>query len=93
MRCIICSGSSGSAQPTINQRRAVIGADLSPDQVAAVYQAFGVSRFCRGDVIKGNFYKCGDKTAHKHYLSWSPIDLDSPNCHCPEYFGVIRFGE
>ena len=42
-------GSSGSAQPTINQSRAVIGADLSPDQVAAVYQAFGVSR---GSVIE-----------------------------------------
>lgn len=38
-----------AAQTTINQSRAVIGADLTPDQVAAVYQAFGVSR---GSVIE-----------------------------------------
>ena len=43
--------------------------------------------------LNANFYKCGNKTAHKHYLSWSPIDLDSPNFHCPEYFDVIQFEE
>ena len=43
--------------------------------------------------LNANFYKCGDKTAHKHYLSGSPVDLHSPNFHCPEYFGVIRFEE
>ena len=43
--------------------------------------------------LAANFYKCGDKTAKPHYLSWSPIDLESPNFHCPEYFGVIRFEE
>ena len=37
------------AQTAINQSRAVIGADLSPEQVSAVYQAFGVSR---GSVIE-----------------------------------------
>lgn len=43
--------------------------------------------------LAANFYKCGNKTVNKHYLSWSPIDLDSPNFHCPEYFGVIRFAK
>ena len=43
--------------------------------------------------LNANFYKCGNKTPHKHYLSWAPIDLDSPNFHCPEYFGVIQFEE
>jgi len=43
--------------------------------------------------LAANFYKCGDKTVHPHYLSWSPIDLETPNFHCPEYFGVIRFEE
>ena len=33
----------------VNQSRAVIGADLNQEQVAAVYQAFGVSR---GSVIE-----------------------------------------
>ena len=38
-----------SAPAQINQSRAVIGADLTGDQVALVYQAFGVSR---GSVIE-----------------------------------------
>lgn len=41
--------------------------------------------------LAANFYKCGDKTADKHYLSWSPIELEKPNFHCPEYFGLIEF--
>ena len=42
-------GGTVVSQPTINQSRAVIGADLTPDQIAAVYQAFGVAR---GSVIE-----------------------------------------
>lgn len=41
--------------------------------------------------LAANFYKCGNKTTNKHYLSWSPIALESPNFHCPEYFGVLTF--
>ena len=33
-----------AAQSQVHQSRAVIGADLSADQIAAVYQAFGVTR-------------------------------------------------
>lgn len=39
--------------------------------------------------FKGNFYKCGDETIHPHYGCWSPIGLEIPNFHCPEYFGEI----
>lgn len=39
--------------------------------------------------IKGNFYKCGDKTAKPHYVSWSPIATPSPDFHRPEYFGCL----
>lgn len=39
--------------------------------------------------IKGNFYKCGDKTSSPHYLSWSPIDTPQPDFHRPEFFGDI----
>ncbi len=46
---VVSSAGATYSQPTINQSRAVIGAVLSPDQVAAVYQAFGVSR---GSVIE-----------------------------------------
>ena len=41
--------------------------------------------------LSANMYKCGNKTVHKHYLSWTPIDLATPNFHCPEYFGRINF--
>lgn len=39
--------------------------------------------------LKANFYKCGDKTAHPHYLSWSPIPTPKPDFHRPEYFGEL----
>lgn len=40
---------------------------------------------------RANFYKCGDKTAMKHYASWNPIKAESPAFHLPEYFGNIEF--
>lgn len=39
--------------------------------------------------IRGNFYKCADDTEFPHFVSWSPIDLPSPNFHCPDYFAEI----
>ena len=39
--------------------------------------------------LKGNFYKCGDCCEQMHFLSWSPIDLPTPNFHCPEFFAEI----
>ena len=38
-----------------------------------------------------NLYKCGDNLDRPHFLSWSPITLDKPNFHCPEFFGEIIF--
>ena len=42
--------------------------------------------------IRANFYKCGDKTAHPHFVSWSPIDTPSPDFHKPEFFGELILG-
>lgn len=42
-------------------------------------------------LLKGNFYKCGDKTSAPHFLSWSPIELEKPFFHCPQFFGNIIF--
>lgn len=42
-----------------------------------------------GLVLRGNFYKCGNLTANKHYLSWNPVDSDTPNFHLPESFGEL----
>lgn len=45
-----------------------------------------------GLVMSGNFYKCGDRTPHPHFGSWSPIDpekVPAPDFHRPEYFGRL----
>lgn len=42
--------------------------------------------------LQGNIYKCGDKTAFPHFLSWAPIGTPSPDFHCPEYFGEFLMG-
>jgi hypothetical protein len=39
----------------------------------------------------GNFYKCGDKLEHPHYLSWQPVGTSSPDFHTPRYFGPLSF--
>ena len=44
-----------------------------------------------GKTWKANFYKCGDHLKEKHYLSWNPIDLPTPNFHCPTQFGTLLF--
>ncbi len=40
--------------------------------------------------IRANFYKCGDCTAHPHFLSWSPVQTGKPDFHRPEFFGKLR---
>lgn len=39
--------------------------------------------------LRANFYKCGDKTAHMHFVSWNPIDLPKPDFHRPDFFGEL----
>jgi len=39
----------------------------------------------------GNFYKCGDKLKHPHFLSWKPVILPSPDFHQPRFFGQLSF--
>lgn len=40
---------------------------------------------------RANFYKCGDKTSHPHWLTWAPVDFPQPKFHLPEFFGTIEF--
>lgn len=42
-----------------------------------------------GSRLRANFYKCGDRTPHPHYLTWSPIDSPVPDFHRPDAFGVL----
>ena len=43
--------------------------------------------------IRANFYKCGDHLDVPHFLSWSPIRLDKPNFHCPDFFGTLNLAD
>jgi hypothetical protein len=59
--------------------------------VAIPFELMGLDASALPDRVRGNFYKCADETAHPHYVTWSPIDLPSPDYHCPEHFGEISF--
>lgn len=39
--------------------------------------------------IKGNLYKCGDKTEMEHYVSYFKVETEQPDYHRPEFFGKI----
>lgn len=52
------------------------------------FEAFGYSE--KPAFLRANLYKCGDKCDQPHFLSWSPIDLPSPDFHCPKFFGTIE---
>lgn len=43
-----------------------------------------------GKRIRANFYKCGDGLKTPHFLSWNPIGLETPNFHCPDFFGMLN---
>lgn len=43
----------------------------------------------RGQVWRGNFYKCGDRTSHPHWAAWAPVD--ELNFHLPRCFGCLFF--
>lgn len=45
---------------------------------------------CAG-TLRANVYKCGDRTAHEHYLAWNPVNTEKPDFHRPEYFGRMVF--
>jgi hypothetical protein len=44
-----------------------------------------------GDLWRGNFYKCGDKTSRPHWGSWAPVETERPNFHTPQFFRPIVF--
>ena len=40
---------------------------------------------------RANFYKCGDALPRPHFISWAPIEAESPNFHLPQFFGMLVF--
>lgn len=57
------------------------------------FGVIGIDPDRRPETVRANFYKCGDLTAHPHYLSWAPIDTTRPDFHRPEFFGTLEFAE
>lgn len=45
----------------------------------------------KGLKANGNFYKCGDATSQRHYLTWNPVGTERPDYHRPEFFGKLIF--
>lgn len=57
-----------------------------------IQAVYGNSSFAKGDILKGNFFKCGDETEIPHYGSWTKIQTPSPDYHLPEFFGTLEIG-
>ena len=53
---------------------------------------YGNDEFETGDILQGNFFKCGDKTEKPHYITWAPNKNPDPAFHLPEYFGILVIG-
>ena len=53
------------------------------------FELIGIDRDNLPVSLRGNFYKCGDLTAHPHFLSWNPIKTPKPDFHRPEFFGEL----
>jgi hypothetical protein len=49
----------------------------------------GAIKHSKGCEWRANFNKCGDKTSHPHWATWSPVT--SLNFHLPQCFGRIIF--
>jgi len=50
---------------------------------------YGPVKFESGSKMRGNFYKCGDKTEFPHYLCWNNIINEKPDFHLPQFFGQL----
>lgn len=68
-----------------------------PWQVALVvpFSVYGhhdvAGLIAEGVAMRANFYKCGDKLPRPHFLSWAPIESETPCFHLPEFFGELKF--
>lgn len=58
--------------------------------LSLIRSIYGNSMFRSGDILTGNFYKCGDDTQIPHYASWTKINSKEPNFHLPSYFGTLK---
>ena len=53
------------------------------------YSILGMDPDSLPDEVRANFCKCGERTAHPHFTSWSPITSEKPDFYRPECFGRL----
>ena len=75
--CLLLLLSAHTKASALNQSRTVIGADLSPEQVAAVYQSFGIRR---GDVTELTMTNAEERRYLQGYVDESVIGTRSISC-------------
>ena len=59
--------------------------------IAIPFDLMGMDATALPASARANFYKCADKAAHPHYLSWNRIEIPSPDFHRPDFFGELIF--
>ncbi len=59
--------------------------------VAIPFELVGLDGDNLPDGFAANFYKCADGSSLPHYLSWSPIAVEKPDFHRPDFFGELQF--
>ena len=52
---------------------------------------FGAKEKLSEQIIRANFYKCGDETPEPHFISWKAIKTPEPDFHVPQFFGELVF--
>jgi len=57
--------------------------------LAFLRSCFPSLEFKQGHIMRGNLYKCGNKTVKPHFGCWSPIDLPNVDYHSPGFFGNL----
>ena len=74
---LLVAGMAVPAYADVNQSRTVIGADLSDEQVEAVYGMFGIRR---GDAIELKMTNAEERTYLEGYVDDSLIGTRSISC-------------
>ena len=42
-------------------------------------------------VCRGNFYKCAQASEHSHFGTWNEVEVDHPDFHLSDFFGLLSF--
>jgi hypothetical protein len=81
---------SSTFKSVIFRERKMIKWELTLEIPRTVFNFHDIATF-KQRLAKLNFYKCGDDLPQPHFLSWRPIESETPNFHLPEFFGTAIF--